>query len=150
MGKEGLDKAREIRHAYRMVATPFDSWQEVSLVTFTLRLTPLLRQQLYHRLQQAYASGALRVVKRLHGLLAIAEGLSVHDVAQMLGLGEQTVRDYLNRFLWQGVGSVVYKRPPGRPAKLTKTQRKDPPALIEAGPQAPGYPSGCWSATIIQ
>jgi transposase len=150
MDKDGLDNAREIRHAYRMVSPPFDSWQEVSLVTFTLRLTPLLRQQLYHRLQQAYASGALRVVKRLHGLLAIAEGLSVHDVAQMLGLGEQTVRDYLNRFLWQGVGSVVYKRPPGRPAKLTKTQRKDLAALIEAGPQAAGYPSGCWSATIIQ
>ena len=83
MGKEGLDKAREIRHAYRMVATPFDSWQEVSLVTFTLRLTPLLRQQLYRRLQQAYTSGSLRLVKRLHALLAVAEGMTVHDVAQM-------------------------------------------------------------------
>jgi hypothetical protein len=51
--KDGLDKAREIRHAYRMVAPPFDPWQEVSLVTFTLRLTPWLRQQLYRRLHQA-------------------------------------------------------------------------------------------------
>src|SRR5215471_21028358 len=150
MGKDGLDNAREIRHAYRMVATPCDSWQEVSLVTFTLRLTPLLRQQLSRRLQQAYASGSLRVVKRLHVLLAIAEGMTVHDVAQMLGLGEQTVRDYLNSFLWRGVASVVYQRPPGRPAKLTKTQRKALATLIEAGPQAAGYASGCWSATIIQ
>ena len=150
MGNYGLDKAREIRHAYRMVSPPFDSWQEVSLVTFTLRLTPLRRQQLYHRLQQAYASGALRVGKRLHALLAIAEGMTVHDVAQMLGLGEQTVRDYLHRFLGQGVSSVVAKRPPGRPAKLTKTQRKELAALIAAGPQAAGYPSGCWSAMIMQ
>jgi hypothetical protein len=82
MGKDGLDTAREIRHAYRMVAPPFDSWQEVSLVTFTLRLTPLLRQQLYRRLQPASASGSLRLVKRLHALLAMAEGMPVHDVAQ--------------------------------------------------------------------
>ena len=45
-------------------------------MTFTLRLTPLLRQQLYRRLQQAYASGFLRLVKRLHALLAIAEGMT--------------------------------------------------------------------------
>src|SRR5215471_10178191 len=150
MGKDGLDKGREIRHAYRMASQPFDPWQEVSLVTFTLRLTPLLRQQLSRRLQQAYASGSLRLVKRLHTLLAIAEGMTVHDVAQMLGLGEQTVRDYLNSFLWQGVASLVYKRPPGRPAKLTKTQRKALATLINAGPQAAGYASGCWSATMIQ
>jgi len=66
-----------------MVAPPGDSWQEVSLVTFTPRLTPILRQRLYRRLQQADASGSLRLVKRLHALLAIAEGMTVHDVAQM-------------------------------------------------------------------
>jgi transposase len=119
-------------------------------VWFTITLTPLLRQQLYRRLHQAYASGALRLVKRIHALLAMAEGRTVCEVAQMLNIGEQTVRDYLNRFLWQGVASLVYQRPPGRPAKLTKTQRQALAALIEAGPQAAGYPSGCWSATIIQ
>src|SRR5919199_6969971 len=150
MGKEGLDKAREIRHAYRMVAPPFDSWQEVSLVTFTLRLTPLMRQQLYRRLRQAYASGSLRLVKRIHALLAIAEGMAVSEVAQMLTLGEQTVRDYLNQFLWKGVASLVYKRPPGRPSKLTKTQRKQLAEWIKASPQDSGYTSGCWNTPMIQ
>src|SRR5919199_840186 len=150
MGPDGLDNVREIRHAYRMAAPPFDPWQEVSLVTFTLRLTPLLRQQLYRRLHQAYASGSLRLVKRLHALLAVAEGMAVRDVAQMLDLGEQTVRGYLNRFFWQGLSSGVYTRPPGRPAKLTKTQRKALTELIQAGPQAAGYTSGCWNTPMIQ
>jgi transposase len=118
-------------------------------VTFTLRLTPLFRQHLYRRLQQAYASGSLRLGKRLHALLAMAEGMTVHDVAQRLGLGEQTVRDYLNSVLGRGVASLVSQRPPGRPAQLTKTQRKALATWIEAGPQAAGYASGCWSATII-
>jgi transposase len=150
MGKGKLDKSREIRHAYRMASQPFDSRQEVSLVYMTIRLTHAMRQQLYRRLHQAYASGSLRLVKRIHVLLAVADGLTVHEVAHMVALGEQTVRDYIHRFLWCGVASLVYQRPPGRPGKLTKTQRKDLAALIEAGRQAAGYASGCWSAPMIQ
>jgi transposase len=68
----------------------------------------------------------------------------------MFGLGEQTVRDYRNHFLWQGIASLVYQRPPGRPSKLTKTQRKELAGWLESGPQAAGYTSGCWSAVMIQ
>ena len=123
MGSSGLDKAREIRHAYRMASQPCVCWQEVSLVTFPLRLTPFRRQQLSRRLHQAYASGSLRLVKRLHALLAIAAGITVSAVADMLALGEQTVWDDLNCFLWQGVASLVSKRPPGRPSTRTTTRR---------------------------
>jgi transposase len=109
-----------------------------------------MRQQLYRRLHQAYASGSRRLVKRIHALLALAEGPAVREVAQMLALGEPTVRDYLNGVLWRGVTSLVYQRPPGRPAKLTKTPRQALAALLHAGPQAAGSASGCWSATMIQ
>ena len=76
-------------------------------------------------------------------------GMTVHDVAQMWGLGEPTVRAYLHRFLWRGVARLIDQRPPGRPTKLTKTQRKALASLLEAGPQAAGYAAGCWSATMI-
>jgi transposase len=118
-------------------------------VWFTLTLTPFMRQPLYRRLHQAYASGALRFVKRIHALLAIAEGMTGCEVAQMLNRGAQTIRDSLNRFLWQGIARLVSQRPPGRPSKLTKTHRQELSALIAAGPQAAGSPSGCWSATMI-
>src|ERR671933_521396 len=94
--------------------------KEVSLVSFTLHLYSITRKQLYRRLQQAYASGALKLVKRIHALLALAQDMAVCDVAEMLALGQQTVRDYRNQFLWQGVASLVYQCPPGRPSKLTK------------------------------
>ena len=57
-------------------------------MTFTLRLTPCMRQQLYYRLHQASANCALPVVQRLHAPIALAEGMTVHDVARMLGFGE--------------------------------------------------------------
>jgi transposase len=34
--------------------------------------------------------------------------MSVQDVAEMLHLGEQTVRDYRNRFLVQRMASLTY------------------------------------------
>ena len=119
-------------------------------MSFTLHLSAFTRKQLYRRLQQAYANGALRLVKRIHALLALAEDMSVHDVAEMLHLGEQTVRDYRNRFLVQHMASFTYTQPPGRPSKLTKTQRRELAALIQAGPQAAGYTSGCWNTPRIQ
>ena len=42
----------------------------------------------------------------LHALLPIADGMTVSEVTVMLALGEHTVRDYINRFLWHGVSST--------------------------------------------
>jgi transposase len=76
--------------------------------------------------------------------------MSIREVAQMWNLGDQTVRDYRNAFLVKGMTSLAYKRPPGRPSKLTKTQRRELAEWIKAGPQAAGYTSGCWRTPMIQ
>src|SRR5919204_5672868 len=124
--------------------------KEVSLVSFTLHLSSLTRKQLYRQLQQAYSRGDLRVVRRIQALLALADNQSVQEVAAMLNLGQQTIRDYRNAFLLKGVSSLVYTRPPGRPSKLTPSQRRELAALIKAGPQAAGDTSGCWNTPMIQ
>jgi transposase len=124
--------------------------QEVSLMSFTLQLSAFTRKQLYRRLQQAYASGSLKLVKRIHALLALAQSQSVRDVAEMLSLGEQTVRDYRNQYLFKGMASLVYEAPPGRPSKLTKTQRQQLAEWLKASPQDSGYTSGCWNTPMIQ
>ena len=92
-------------------------------MSFTLHLSSFTRKQLYRRLQQAYGSGALRVVRRIQALLALADNQSIQEVAERLNLGPQTIRDYRNAFLLKGVASLVYTRPPGRLSKLTPSQR---------------------------
>ena len=124
--------------------------QEVSLVTFTLQLSSFTRRQFQRRLNEAYASGSLKWVKRIHALLALTQSQSVRQVAERLALGEQTVRDYPNQFLIKGMASLVYKAPPGRPRKLTKTQRQRLVEWIKASPQVSGYTSGCWHTPMIQ
>ncbi len=124
--------------------------QEVSLVSFTLQLSSFTRKQFYRRLQEAYASGSLKLVKRIDTLLALAQGQNVREVADMMAIGEQTVRDYRNQFLFKGMASLVYKSPPGRPSKLTKTQRQPLAAWLKGRPQDVGYTSGCWNTPMIQ
>jgi transposase len=119
-------------------------------VSCTLHLSPFTRKQLYRRLQQAYSQGALRLVRRIHALLALAADMSVQDVAQMWNLGDQTVRDYRHAFLVKGMASLAYTRPPGRPRKLPKTQRRQLAEWIKAGPQAVGYTAGCRRTPMIQ
>jgi transposase len=119
-------------------------------MSFKIHLSRNLRQALAERLRQAYTMGQLRLIKRIHALLHLAAGQSIAAVAELLNLGEQTVRDYLAAFLGQGLASLVYRRAPGRSPKLTPTQRQELADLITAGPEAAGYATGCWSALLLQ
>ena len=76
-----------------------------------IRLSNSSRKSLVERLHQAYAGGQIRLVKRIHALLALMEGKSVAEVAALLHLGEQTARDYLQAFLLKGMGSLHYRKP---------------------------------------
>ena len=140
---------RDTAFLWEIVAIGFHP-QGVSLMSLTVQLSSFTRKQLYRRLQQAFASGSLKLVKRIQALLALAQGQNVSEVAEMLSLGEQTVRDYRNQYLFKGMASLVYKAPPGRPRKLTKTQRQQLAEWIKASPQGSGYTSGCWNTPMIQ
>jgi len=107
-------------------------------------------EALLKRLQQAYARGELRLIKRIHALLYIIEGKSVSEVADILKLSLQTIYNYISAFVLERLDSLVYHSPPGRPRKLTKTQRRVLAKLIERGPEQAGYDCGCWDTVLIQ
>jgi transposase len=101
------------------------------------------------RLGQAYANQTTRLIRRIHALLAVAEGKTLDDVAETLGVGEQTVRDWQHAFLAEGVASLLYRPRAGRPAKLTASQRQELKEIVLTGPEAAGYSSGCWTSGMI-
>lgn len=51
------------------------------------------------RLHRAYAIGQLRLIKRIHALLYVIEGKPVAEVAEILDLSEQSVRNYVRAFI---------------------------------------------------
>jgi hypothetical protein len=55
-----------------------------------------------------------------------------------------------NALLLQGTSSLEDKRSPGRPSKLTKSQRRELADLLKAAPQAAGATSGGWHTPMLQ
>jgi transposase len=100
--------------------------------------------------QRALRRGDRRVVQRATALLLLAEQVPVARVAARVGAGVSTVYGWLRAFLAERFASLVYRTSPGRPAKLTKTQKQRLCDLVAAGPEAAGYPTGCWNSAIIQ
>ena len=100
--------------------------------------------------QQALRQGKGRLVKRISALLHLSDGVSVAEVAQRVGAGESTVHAWLRAFILRRFASLCYGTSPGRPCKLTPTQRDRLKELVAAGPLAAGYPSGCWSSLMLQ
>ena len=61
-----------------------------------------------------------------------------------------TIYNWLREFMLQGLPSLVYRYAGGRRSRLTRSQKKRLCALIEAGPQAAGFDSGCWNSILIR
>ena len=108
------------------------------------------REDLISCLHQAYKTRSLRLVKRVQAIIYVVDGYLVSEVAHILDLSEQSIDNYINGFVLRRLDSFDYKRPPGRPAKLTKTQKKELCKLIDDGPLKAGYDCGCWDSSLIQ
>jgi transposase len=115
-----------------------------------VRFISRTRKELEHQLEQAYARGDLRLVKRITALLLCEKGLRRWEIAQTVQVCERTIRNWVKAFLLKGMASFVYKLSSGRRPKLTKTQKKALCALIEAGPLAYGLPTALWNSAILQ
>lgn len=97
-----------------------------------------------------FRDGDVRVIRRAQALLEVGAGQAVPVVAERLGLAATTVYGWLHAFLVDGLATLRYGRAPGRPSKLTPSQKHRLCELIAAGPLAAGYPSGCWSTLFLQ
>jgi transposase len=115
-----------------------------------VRITTPTRKQLELTLRRAFQAGDLPLVKRVTALLGIARGEPVEQVAAGVGVSASSVYAWLRALLLEGVAGLRVRWRGGRPSKLTTAQRQRLAALVDAGPQAAGFPTGCWHALLIQ
>ena len=100
--------------------------------------------------QRALRRGDRRVLTRVTALLLLADQQPVPTVAERVGVGVSTVYGWLRAFLAERCASLVYRTSPGRPPRLTPTQKQRLSALVSAGPEAAGYATGCWNSALVQ
>ena len=118
--------------------------------TVSIRITTATRKELEATLSRAFKGGDLGMVKRVTALLGIGREEPVRVVAAGVGVSPSTVDAWLRACLLEGVAGLRVQWRGGRPRQLTKTQRQRLAEIIEAGPEAAGFPTGCWHALLIQ
>ena len=107
-------------------------------------------KQLEHLLHLAFQGGDLKAIKRISALLLLGDDQSVQTVAQRLGVCKQTIYNWVRAFLLRRWASLRAHKSSGRPAKLKQAQKQRLGELIDAGPEAAGYDTGCWNSALIQ
>lgn len=120
-------------------------------VNIRIHLSRQTVKAMRRRLHQAYDRADVRLVRRISGLLEYLEcGTPIPQLAARWDFAGSTFYVWLHALLLEGVGSLVYQHAGGRPAKLTKTQKRQLCEWLDAGPEAAGFDTGCWSAVLIQ
>ena len=117
---------------------------------FRITFTPETVKRLKVELEKAYTRGDKRAVRRLAVLVMIGRRMVLENILALWNVSQQSVYNWLNEFLRYRWDSLEYAKAPGRPPRLTKTQKRKLADWIEAGPEASGYASGCWSSVLIQ
>jgi len=107
-------------------------------------------KQLKVELRKAYERGDLRAVRRLSVLVMMGERIGLTLILAVWQVSMQTVYNWLKAFLAEGWDGILYRNAPGRPPRLTKTQKRQLSGWIKAGPEACGYATGWWTSLLIQ
>jgi len=116
----------------------------------TINITKATLRKLSAMETKATERGDIRTIKRVTAVIKITENYSIKDIAEFLKVSDEAIRIWINNFLIYGADGLKSKKNPGRPSRLTKTQKKELGRIIDEGPQKHGFSSGCWRSPMIQ
>jgi transposase len=103
------------------------------------------------RLQTAYRQDDVRMVRRIQALLDhLVNEVPVAVLSTQWGFSPPCFYEWLTALILDGLNSLGYPSSGGRKAKLTPTQKKRLGELIDAGPEAAGFGSGCWNSILLR
>lgn len=117
-------------------------------VRFTI--STAYRKVVEGHLKTAQHLGRLRQAKYLLAILAVLDGQSFTQVALVLRVHEKTVATWFHAFCCYGLQDTPRTKSPGRPPKLTPTQKAALATVIEEGPVKAGFSGACWRSPMIQ
>ncbi len=120
------------------------------MLALKFKLSKQQKQEIQEQLKRAEYKGNLAEAKRLLSLLSLAEGKSSVEIGMILQVTAEAVRCWFKNYLLKGIAGLKTQSRAGRPAKLTKKQRRKLSEWIEAGPEKLGFPGACWRTPMIQ
>ena len=86
---------------------------------------------------------------RLHAMILVAQGLSAHEVARLLGDSPRTVAYWVSRFIEEGLAGLVEIERPGRPPRLSEEQLEEIDLALRASPSDYGLTGNLWDGKTL-
>ena len=117
---------------------------------FKLKLSKNKIQSLQDALARAEKNGDYAKVKRVLSILLLCKDHLVSEIATLLNVSTQAVRDWLKKYFLYGIHGLRSGKITGRPPKLTKSQRRELAKVIKEGPEKAGFPGACWRTPMLQ
>jgi transposase len=78
-------------------------------------------------------------------LLSIEKGLTAGEIAGIVRESEQTVRNWLKRYLGEGVEGLADRPRPGSPEKVTEAYRAELIRVVRQRPRSLALPFSLWT-----
>ncbi len=101
------------------------------------------------RLQRS-AAGPAGPSRRARAVLLLAGETTGAEVARLTGYTPVQVSRIRRRFVEEGLAGLIDRPRSGRPAKLSKAQRRDLVQALKRGAQAAGFPTARWTLRRVQ
>jgi transposase len=125
--------------------------KEATPMNIRIQVSRQTVKAMQRRLQEAYQRDDVRLVRRIKALLAhLVDGVSAAQLSAHWGFTPACLYQWVLEFILNGLGSLTYQHAGGRSSKLTPTQKKRLTDLLDAGPEAAGFESACWSSILIR
>ena len=106
--------------------------------------------ELRHRVKVAATAGNLTIFRKATAILLALEGNTFESIAKAVSSTAESVGIWLQQFILRRWGALTNGKSSGRPPKLRKSQKTQLIDVIKRGPEAGGYPGGCWRSPMIQ
>jgi len=121
------------------------------MLFFYIALNQAETEALFQELAKARQRGNLTIVQRIQATAEAENGTSIIYIAQIIKVSPESVRSWVKKYLVSGIkGLIPQKKSPGRPSKLTKSQRRELEQIITEGPLKAGFSGACWRSPMIQ
>lgn len=115
-----------------------------------IKITTRTKRKLESIYQSARDRGDIATVKRIMAIFAVTNGNTYSTISLILKISEESIRLWIKLFILKGPEGLIYKKAPGRPPKLTKSQKRELDNFITEGPEKAGFPGACWRSPMIQ
>jgi len=86
---------------------------------------------------------------RLHAILMVAQGISCHQTAKMLGDSPRTVAYWVKRFEAEGLSGLADADRPGRPSKLNEKQIQQIETALRLHPSEYDLAGNLWDGKML-